>query len=223
MNDSHTNTFFCLSEFFFLLLLFSICNFAFFAIIRNARVKHMHVGIEREGDQKKKKVFHSQKNRLLTSKRKSPDSGGNCLAFQWVFLPATKFTMKSRFSPSSSLCSRPRYLPSIEYFRVHWWLGGELLAFCQSLAPFTVGLRTGELPSQGWGSFRVSEVETMLGRGSCPFPFPSPLGVARKLSEFFSVDFSTFEIILESFKWSERDAERINFGTVRLIFRLGLN
>lgn len=218
----HVQAAFFLSLWVFLLL-FPICNFAFFVIIRvffcyNARVKHMHVGIAEE-----KKVFHSQKNRLMTSKRKSPDSGGNCLAFQWAFLPATKFTMKSRSSPIL-IPPLPPTVPSI-----HWIFSCPLMTRRRTfgILPVLCAIHSwpadGWIGIQGWGSFRVHWSRNNARSGVLP---PSPFGEARKLSEFFSVDFSTFEIILdlpESFKWSEQDAERINFGTVRLIFPIGLN
>lgn len=139
------------------------------------------------------------------------------------FSPCNKIhneiSLLSILLPSPLLTPSPRYLPSIEYFRVHWWLGAELLAFCQFFAPFTVGLRTGELPSRGWGSFRVQWSWNNARSGS--FLPPYSLGVLRKLSEFFSVDFSTFGIVLdlpEIFKWNKRQGRRVNFGTVQLIF-----
>lgn len=175
----HVRTSFFLSFwFFFLLLLFSMCNFAFFAIVRNARVKHMHVVIEREKG-KKKKRFHSQKKSSADTETGKFGFWRKLSCLSMSFSPCNKIhneisLLSILLPPSPLLTLFPRYLPSIEYFRVHWWLGAELLAFCQFFAPFTVGLRMGELPSRGWGSFRVQWSWNNARSGVFP-PLPTPL------------------------------------------------
>ena len=207
MNDLYVTTFFCS----FISHMQPRC---FFVRIRECQ-KHTR----RHRDRKEQKnAFHSRKNPSGDIQTERFEFGGNWLSLSMSFPPwhwtATKFTMKSRSSPP------PLHLPSIEAFRVHWWVGAEFLALCQCLCAIH------SWPADRWiatipsiGSLRVAEVETMLGRGSCPRE--------RSENECGIFPHSISGVSDRFITWNLKNPESVTrwryFGRVPLIFGVSFN